>query len=116
MPTPVSFDAEQIESTDARAAERLRQRVARLDQRAHAYAINALELHMPGFGSRLARASPTDWPTLQPAQVGLAYWAAAAWGGMISLSKDDPEIVADLPLRCALPNWPGRPIRPGAMA
>jgi len=34
--------------------------------------------------------------------VGVAYWAAASWGGYISLSKDDPEAVADLPLAVRL--------------
>jgi hypothetical protein len=29
--------------------------------------------------------------------VGVAYWAAAAWGAQIALSKDQPEVVADLP-------------------
>jgi predicted anti-sigma-YlaC factor YlaD len=34
--------------------------------------------------------------------VGLAYWAAASWGGFISLSKDQPDTVADLPLAVRL--------------
>ena len=32
----------------------------------------------------------------------MAYWGAAAWGGYISLSKDDPDVVADLPLAIRL--------------
>lgn len=98
----VAFDAEQIETKDARAAERLRQRAAKLYQRAHAHAMTALEQDMPGFASRLASASAIDWPRPQQRHLGLAYWAAAAWGGMISLSKDDPDIVADLPLAIRL--------------
>ena len=35
-------------------------------------------------------------------QVGLAYWGAAAWAGAISLSKDRPDTVADLPLAVSL--------------
>jgi hypothetical protein len=34
--------------------------------------------------------------------VALAYWAAASWGGYISLSKDHPDDVADLPLAIRL--------------
>jgi hypothetical protein len=34
--------------------------------------------------------------------VPLLYWTAAAWGSAISLSKDDPETVADQPLVEAL--------------
>lgn len=98
----VAFDAEQIEAKDARAAERLRQRAAKLYRRAHTHAMKALVQDMPDFAAQLASSNPRDWPTLQPAQVGLAYWAAAAWGGMISLSKDDPDVVADLPLAIRL--------------
>ena len=32
----------------------------------------------------------------------MAYWAAASWGGFIALSKDDPDVVADLPLAIRL--------------
>jgi hypothetical protein len=45
---------------------------------------------------------PSDWPKLGREQAGLAYWAAASWGGWISLSKDDPDVVADLPLAIRL--------------
>lgn len=93
----VSSEADRIESTDARAAERLRQRAARLYRRAHSHAIQALETHHPGFVRALANLDRAHWPVLDRDEVGLAYWAAAAWGGWISLAKDDPDTVADLP-------------------
>jgi hypothetical protein len=34
--------------------------------------------------------------------VALLYWTAAAWGAAVSLSKDDPHLVADQPLFEAL--------------
>jgi hypothetical protein len=80
----VAFDADRAESTDSRAALRLRQRAARLYARARDHAMAALEASQPGF----ARA--------------LAYWGAAAWAGQISLSTDRPETVADLPLAIRL--------------
>lgn len=98
----VAFDAEQIEAKDAKAAERLRQRAAKLYQRAQQHALRALEEEQPGFVAALARPQRKDWPTLRKEQAGLAYWAAASWGGWISLSKDDPDIVADLPLAIRL--------------
>lgn len=98
----VAFDAEQIEAHDARAAERLRLRAARLYQRAQQHAIKGLEEEMPGFSAALASPQASKWPSLRAEQAGLAYWAAASWGGWISLSKDDPEIVADLPLAIRL--------------
>ncbi|TXT27634.1 MAG: hypothetical protein FD131_3715 [Rhodocyclaceae bacterium] len=93
----VAFEADRIEAKDAKAAERLRRRAAQLYRRAHQHAMTALEKESPGFARALNAPLATDWPKLAPAQVGLAYWAAASWGGWISLSKDDPDVVADLP-------------------
>jgi len=98
----VAFEADRLEASDAKAAERLRQRAAHLYRRAQRHALAALEVATPGFGAALASPREKDWPHLAASQVGLAYWAAAAWGGAISLSKDDPEAVADLPLAVRL--------------
>jgi len=93
----VAFEAERIEARDAKAAERLRVRAARLYERAHRHAMAALDSASPGFSVALAERGKTSRPNLRRDQVGLAYWAAASWGGWISLSKDDPDVVADLP-------------------
>jgi predicted anti-sigma-YlaC factor YlaD len=97
-----ALEAERIESRDARAAHILRERAARLYGRAHSHAMAALERTTPGFGRALTSQDPAHWPVITDAQVGVAYWAAASWGGLISLSKDDPEVVADLPLAIRL--------------
>lgn len=96
----VAFEADRIEATDAKAAQRLRERAARLYRRGRDHALTALELARPGF--RQALADPAAQPALRTEQLALAYWGAAAWGGMISLSKDDPDTVADLPLAIQL--------------
>ncbi len=96
----VAFDADRLEATDAQAAHRLRQRAARLYRRGRDHALAALDAARPDF--RRALADPSAPPGLQPGEVALAYWAAAAWGGQISLSKDDPDTVADLPLAIRL--------------
>jgi predicted anti-sigma-YlaC factor YlaD len=98
----VSFEAERIEGKDAKAAQALRERAARLYMRAHRHAMAALERAHPGFKKALQSAQSADWPQLHSEQVGLAYWAAASWGGFISLSKDSPDTVADLPLAVRL--------------
>lgn len=98
----VAFEAERVEARDARAAERMRARAARLYERAHRHAMRALESAAPGFGAALAAGDARQWPTLAREQAGLAYWAAASWGGWISLSKDDPDVVADFPLAVRL--------------
>ncbi|TRZ92480.1 MAG: hypothetical protein D4R84_12275, partial [Rhodocyclaceae bacterium] len=107
----VAFEAERIEARDAKAAHGLRERAARLYRRAHRHAMLALERHTPGFAAALASQRPADWPRLPFEQVGVAYWAAASWGSLIALSKDDPEAVADLPLaiRLAQRAWETKP-------
>jgi predicted anti-sigma-YlaC factor YlaD len=90
----VAFEADRLAGQDARAAQRMRQRAARLFLRARRHAMAALQLHQPGIAAALSSAAP---PPLQPGLVGVAYWAAAAWGSHIALSTDQPEVVADFP-------------------
>jgi len=49
-------------------------------------------------------AEPTDERpvVLTNEELGLAYWAAASWAAWISLSKQQPDVVADLPKAVAL--------------
>jgi Tfp pilus tip-associated adhesin PilY1 len=64
--------------------------------------MRALENALPGFKQALIQNDSQLLARLRQDQVGLAYWAAASWGGFISLSKDDPDKVADLPLAVSL--------------
>lgn len=108
----VAFEAERLESRDARAAQALRQRAARLYLRAHRHAMAALEQHHGGnLLKSLQQPAAQPLPPLPPEQVGVAYWAAASWGAYIALSKDSPEAVADLPLalRLAERAWATQP-------
>jgi tetratricopeptide (TPR) repeat protein len=43
--------------------------------------------------------SPAAMPAVLASddEVAVAYWAAASWAAWISLSKNDPDVVADLP-------------------
>lgn len=98
----VASDAERLEARDAKAAQRLRERAARLYMRGHQHARRALELRNPGLFKSLASPDRAGWPKLEKAEVGVAYWAAASLGGYISLSKDNPDAVADLPVAVRL--------------
>jgi hypothetical protein len=98
----VASEAERVEAKDTKAAQKLRERAARLYLRAQRHGTAALETTTPGFSKALAQASATQWPALNDAQIGVAYWAAASWGGYISLSKDNPDTIADLPLAIRL--------------
>ncbi|WP_310643303.1 TRAP transporter TatT component family protein [Limnohabitans sp.] len=101
----VAFEAEKTESVNAKAAFVLRERAARLYGRAHRHAMTALELNQPGLTRALAEPTKARPLQLSEEQVGLAYWAAASWGGLISLSKDQPDVVADLPQAILLAHW-----------
>ncbi len=98
--TFVAFEADRIEGSDSRAAKRMRERAARLYERAHRHAMAALEQAQPGLRAALAKEPGSV--RVPAAQVGLAYWAAASWAAAISLSKDRPDAVADLPLAVTL--------------
>jgi len=98
----VALDAEKIDAKNPKAAAEMRERAARLYARAHRHAMVALERSSPGFDEALRQANPTKQPKLTADQVPLAYWAAASLGGWISMSKDDPDLVADLPLSMRL--------------
>lgn len=89
----VASEAERVESSDLAAAQQLRRRAARLYRRAQRHALRAPESLRPGFAASLDRPGEA----LPPAWVPVAYWGAASWGAWISLSKDEPDVVADLP-------------------
>ena len=101
----VAFPADKLEATDVRAAAQQRQRAARLYLRAQRHALAALELQQPGLARALAAPAGAAPLRLSPQHVGLAYWAAASWGAYIALSKDQPEVVADLPQALRLAQW-----------
>jgi len=93
----VQFEADRTEARDAHAAQQLRERAARLYRRAQHHAMTALAQQTPGFAKALASPTPADAPRINPEQVELVYWAAASWGGLIAMSKDQAGVVADLP-------------------
>jgi predicted anti-sigma-YlaC factor YlaD len=73
----VQMPAEELEERDVAAAYVQQERARRLYLRAREYGRRGLRI--------------------QPDNVALLYWTAAASGAAISLSKDHPEVLADLP-------------------
>lgn len=101
-------EADFIEPKDPAKADALRQRGKKLYHRAKRRGFVALSRVMPDFENTLQSGATL---TILPEHVELAYWAAAAWGGLISLSKDDPDVIADLPslLRLTHAAWTADP-------
>src|SRR5438552_11736932 len=93
----VQEDADEAEPRDLAAAEALRARARRLYLRAERYGLRGLEVKHPGFGKALLANPKAAVRTASKADVSLLYWTAAAWASAISLSKDNPEIVGQIP-------------------
>jgi predicted anti-sigma-YlaC factor YlaD len=83
-------------------SERIRKRAAKLYRRGYGYGLRGLEVEHPGIGVRLKRTPEEAARELGPEDVPLAVWTAAALGGAIGLSKDDPESTADVAVVGAL--------------
>ncbi len=94
--------ADELEDKDLAAAAASRARAKRLYLRARNYGLRGLEARCPGIEKEL-RADPVRAVRLtKKADVHLLYWTAASWAATISLSKDSPDAIADLPLAAAL--------------
>ena len=94
--------ADELEEKDLAAANAGHTRAMRLYRRARNYGLRGLEVRHPGF-EKLLRANPAAAVrTTKKADVHLLYWTAASWAASISLAKDSPDAIADLPLAAAL--------------
>lgn len=95
-------EADEVEPNDFAAAEALRERAKRLYLRAQRYGLRGLEAKHRGFVRALLDNPKATVRTATKSDVPLLYWTAAAWGSAISLSKDNPELVGQLPAMEAL--------------
>jgi predicted anti-sigma-YlaC factor YlaD len=95
----IGQQADEIEAFDIGEATRQRTRARSLYLRARDYGLRALG---PGIGDPLRGDPKRAMSLAKRDDVPALYWTAAAWGLAISVSKDDPELVADLPLVEAL--------------
>ncbi len=93
----VEQDADEVENDDLMRAIELRQDARRLYLRARDYGLRGLETSHEGIRDELYRDPESAVQGLVAEDVPLIYWTAASWGAAISLSKDDPELIADLP-------------------
>jgi predicted anti-sigma-YlaC factor YlaD len=98
----VEQKADELEDTDSREAWRQRHRAARLYLRARDYGLRALEGWQPGIAKALRVDPAAALAKTTAAEAGLLYWTGVAWAAAISLDKDDPFLVADLPAVDAL--------------
>jgi predicted anti-sigma-YlaC factor YlaD len=79
-------------------ANALRDRARKLYLRAYKYGMRGLEARHPGFAAALDNDAETALQRAGKRDVPLLYWTAASRGLAISLSKNSPEMIAELPL------------------
>ncbi len=98
----VQVPAEEIESQDLAKYDFLRMRARKLYVRARNYGLRGLEINHRGFESELRQNAKSAVRVTGRKDVPLLYWTAASWGAAISVSKDNPDMVADQPIVEAL--------------
>ena len=94
--------ADEMEQQDVERAKVMRLRARKLYLRARDYGIRGLAVRHPNFGANLRRDPKLTVLVAKKRDVPLLYWTAASWGAAISVSKDDPDLVADQPIVEAL--------------
>jgi len=98
----VQQEADMMENRDVAAATRLRARARGLYLRGRDYGLRGLELAHPGLNVALRSNPQAALHLCQTADARLLYWTAVSWAAAIACSKDDPHLIADLPLAEAL--------------
>jgi predicted anti-sigma-YlaC factor YlaD len=98
----VQQEADEIEEKDATAALAMRIRAQRLYLRARDYGLRGLEASHHGFEADLRTDARRAVQAARKADVPLLYWTAASWAAAITVSKHNPDLIADLPLAQAM--------------
>lgn len=98
----VETDADLIQYDDYEGAKQLRERALKLYLRARDYGLRGLEVSLPGVTERLTLDPGNALAGISADEIDLIYWTGAAWGAAISLGKDRPDLIADLPAVTAL--------------
>src|SRR6266436_6214739 len=98
----IQQEADEAEDRDLARATSLRGRARRMYLRARGYGVRSLEVKHRGFEAALRKEPKGAVKMATKADVPALYWTAACWGSAISLSKDQPDIIAEQPLVEAL--------------
>ncbi len=94
----VQEEADELEDTDLTAAADRQARARRLYLRARDYGLRGLEVSHPGITNGLRQDPKLAMRKVNREDVPQIYWTAAPWAAAISLSKDNPDLIADLPI------------------
>ncbi|MFQ5604210.1 MAG: TRAP transporter TatT component family protein [bacterium] len=92
------------ENSDLQASRAGRERAKRLFIRARNYGLRALATQYPNLPQTLNSDPASALSGVQRADIASLYWTGVAWGSAISVSKDDMNLVGELPIVQALLN------------
>ncbi|MFH1038436.1 MAG: TRAP transporter TatT component family protein [PVC group bacterium] len=98
----VQEEAEETEETDRERSAALRERARRLYLRARDYGLRGLAVGHPGIAEELRREPRASLTRTGTGDVPFLYWTAVSWASAVSLSRDDPDLIGDLPIIDAL--------------
>jgi len=98
----VQFPAEQQKYDDFEAYRTGLERARKLYLRAQRYGLMGLEITHPGFSEQI-RVNPQQALAVTTVEdVPLLYWLGASWMAAISNSREDPELIGELPIAAAI--------------
>jgi predicted anti-sigma-YlaC factor YlaD len=98
----VQQEADEVESDDLAKATAMRARAKRLYLRARNYGLRGLDASHAGFSAKLGGNPREAIRVATKRDVPLLYWTATSWAAAISLSKDDPALIGEIPQMEAL--------------
>jgi predicted anti-sigma-YlaC factor YlaD len=93
----VQEDADRLELEDIAASDYQRMRARNLYLRARDYGLRGLALIEPTIASTLVSDPKGALAGMKQGDVPLLYWTAVSWAGAINVSRDQPELIAELP-------------------
>ena len=91
----VQLPADVLETSSIADAEAMRGRARLLYLRARDYGLRGLNTRHEGFSIRLTDDPKSAVAVTDRKDVPFLYWTAASWGSAISVSKDEPDLIAD---------------------
>lgn len=94
----VQLPADELDDSDVEAAYQQRGRARRLYLRARDYGLRGLGFDAPGALVRLRAAPERALAELRMEDMEALYWTAIAWSAAISLGKDEPALIGELPV------------------
>ncbi len=98
----IKEESDEMEPENFALASEKRARARNLFLRARDYGVRGLETKHPDFGALLNKDPQLAVKAAKAEDVALLYWTAASWGMAITLSKNEPALIVDLPVVEAL--------------